>query len=95
MKILIKKIPDTSKVIETEEFNRLTNINFNAKMVEVMKTFEPSINTCFLFKSFNIFAGTADRICRWKSQGLLKESITTPDISDTYVTPKLTYIHNS
>lgn len=88
-------MPDTSRVIETEEFNRLTNLNFNAKMVEAIKTFEPSINSCFLFNSFNIFPGTTDRICGWKSQGLLEESITTPDTSDTYVTPKFTYIHNS
>lgn len=54
-------------------------MNFNAKMVEAIKTLEPSINNYFLFKSFNIFAGTTHRICEWKSQGLLEESITTPD----------------
>ena len=29
-----KKISDNSKLIETHEFNRLTEINFNARMVE-------------------------------------------------------------
>ena len=70
-------------------------MSFNAKMVEAIKTLEPSINNYFLFKSFNIFAGTTHRICKWKSQGLLEESIRTPDTSGTYFTPKLTYIHNS
>ena len=32
-----KKILDTNKFIATKEFNRLTKINFNAKMAEAWK----------------------------------------------------------
>ena len=38
-----KKIPDTSKVIETEDFNRLAKMNFNAKMVEALQILEIKI----------------------------------------------------
>ena len=38
-----KKILDTSKVIETEDFNRLAKMNFNAKMVEALQILEIKI----------------------------------------------------
>ena len=37
LKMLIKKIPDTSNFIATQEFNRLTKIIFHARMAEASK----------------------------------------------------------
>ena len=39
IKDVYKKMPDTSKFIVTQDFNRLTKINFNARMLKASRNF--------------------------------------------------------